>query len=381
MLENGLMEVFSRGLLAPLNAAQTTAVQEARAFAKLPNLSTAERSAVSNVNFVGTELAANLIAGIATQWAAHHIVSRAHASVEVTEPFAETVLEQGAAIALGKFFHGKVAAWHAHRAALEKTPLGALPEARLLFDARERFYARAKALAESVSPDPTEGAALQAEHERLLEQEIGLLAKQVQEPPKDEREVPKDERERPPTDKVEPSAPRPNEHETPSRDSLPPGRPKRTLDDFLGREPTSEELEQASAEAKAEATISIAQQAASIKTGRARSERDMLLAIKNGEMPRYVARVAPKPKKDYGTFARDRPFVYATEPADLRGLTPAQAMWKVGWTPEWIKGSIGSEIEVTILDTTVLVPDANAGDGSAATGHHVEVGPIDWASL
>jgi hypothetical protein len=98
------------------------------------------------------------------------------------------------------------------------------------------------------------------------------------------------------------------------------------------------------------------QQAMWIELGDARSEQDMLLAIKNGDMPRYLARVGPT--SDHFTFANridasnpHRAFAFATEPADLRGLTPAEALFKVGWTRDWAKLNIGKDIQISILDT------------------------------
>ena len=144
---------------------------------------------------------------------------------------------------------------------------------------------------------------------------------------------------------------------------------KRSLDEFLGTPATDDELARAKLAAQSEATLSLVDQASLIRSGQSRSERDMLLSIKNKEMPRYVARVGTA--SPYQTFANPaREFVFATEPADLRGLSPAQAMSKVGWPRAWIEDNIERETEVTILDTSVTARDAR-----------VEVGPVDWAGL
>ena len=160
--------------------------------------------------------------------------------------------------------------------------------------------------------------------------------------------------------------------------------PNRTLDDHLG--PVAEsELVAARARAQAESRATITDQAGAIRTGHARSERDMLLSIKNREMPRYIARVGPK--SDYPTFANPKKqFIFATEPADLRGLTAAEALWNVGWERTWTEPHIGKEIEVTILDTHVVVP-SEASNGSPAepsggtSGTRVVVDGMGWAEL
>ncbi len=155
VLENALMEVFTRGLMHPLRTAQERALAYSRELSALPNLSAAERRALSRFDFAGTQMSAELLGNMTTQWAARHIVATVHGTgEEVSEPFALTVFQQGAAMGLGKFFHGQVAAWHAHKAALAKTRIGASPAAQQLFAAREAFYARAKELSESLSPDP-----------------------------------------------------------------------------------------------------------------------------------------------------------------------------------------------------------------------------------
>jgi hypothetical protein len=152
--------------------------------------------------------------------------------------------------------------------------------------------------------------------------------------------------------------------------------PKRTLDDFMGTPASGTELAGARSEAASEANMTMAQQRAAISLGHARSERDMLLAIKNGEMPRYVARVGPVNTHD--TFANpNRPFVFATEPADLRGLTPAEALWKVGWKYQWAEPNIGKDIEIIILDTHAMVPAQESGAPEA----RVEVGQMGWPEL
>src|SRR5690606_22540805 len=71
------------------------------------------------------------------------------------------------------------------------------------------------------------------------------------------------------------------------------------------------------------------------------------------------------------------PFVFATEPADLRGCKPGEAMYKVGWTKQWIEPAIGQEIVVCIFDTHQAVP---ARDGSGRDTV-VEQGKMEWPEL
>ncbi|HEX4455400.1 MAG TPA: hypothetical protein VH143_31290 [Kofleriaceae bacterium] len=175
MLENALMDTFTRGLTTKLRSAQAAALGEARALAALPNVGPAEARALATMSFTGTEVMVDLVAGMATQWAAHQIVTIASGRVEVDAAFEETVLQQGAAIALGRLLHTKYTAWKQHEAELVRSPLGSLPETKALIAAREQFYARAQQLAASVSPDPAEGLALQAEEQLLLKQERSLF--------------------------------------------------------------------------------------------------------------------------------------------------------------------------------------------------------------
>jgi hypothetical protein len=94
-----------------------------------------------------------------------------------------------------------------------------------------------------------------------------------------------------------------------------------TRDDFLGTAATDAELTRVRQQSEAESAMSLDDQAASLTSGAGRSERDMLIAIQNGELPRFIARVGPSSNFDRGTFANpNRPFAFAAEPADLRGL-------------------------------------------------------------
>lgn len=160
------------------------------------------------------------------------------------------------------------------------------------------------------------------------------------------------------------------------------------LADFLGTEPSKAEIARVSAEGARDDKATLAAHTSAISTGVARNERDMLIAIHSGNLPRYIARVSPRKSFGYGTFANpNRPFCFATEPADLRGVKPAEAMFKVGWTREWIEPNLGEEIVICIFDTHRAVPAHEtagpkaAKDTQAPQGSVVEQGKMGWPEL
>jgi hypothetical protein len=172
--------------MLPIKKLQGAAIAEAEKIAALPFISATERQAITSVKaFVGTELLADVVGGVAAQWAASRIVAlvRKHADKDgtaaqsaVDDALAEALLEQGAAVGLGKALHAKMTEWEHHRAALQRDPrIGNLPETLALIRAREEFFAQAQALADSPSPDPKSGGALQARHLELVEREQKLL--------------------------------------------------------------------------------------------------------------------------------------------------------------------------------------------------------------
>ena len=176
MLENGLMEVLSRGMLRPFERAQKAALAEAQRIAALPHLSQFERAAVGSVSLGATEMTAQVVATTASQWTAHRLIETFHNDPKAqSNPFTETVIQQGLAIGIGKFFHGKLEAWKAHRTKLETTRFGQLPEAQALFKKREAFFDQARALAENPSPSPHEEQALLQLHEELVKEEARIL--------------------------------------------------------------------------------------------------------------------------------------------------------------------------------------------------------------
>jgi hypothetical protein len=102
----------------------------------------------------------------------------------------------------------------------------------------------------------------------------------------------------------------------------------------------------------------------------------MLASIAAGGTPRFVARVDEKANfAKFGTFGNPtREFVFATEPADLRGCKPGAALIKVGWVKSWLAGKIGKEIGVCILDTQKAIP-TDTGDKK------VQVGKMEWPEI
>lgn len=108
-----------------------------------------------------------------------------------------------------------------------------------------------------------------------------------------------------------------------------------------------------------------------------RTEEEMLAAIKANTAPRFLARVGPKKNFGYGTFGRPNEFIFATEPADLIGCTPIEAMIKVGWAADDIKQhAAGLDIAVAVLDTSKALPNKD-GPGTA----QMEVGKFEWPDI
>ncbi len=151
---------------------------------------------------------------------------------------------------------------------------------------------------------------------------------------------------------------------------------KTSLEDFNGGDVGSVAKGKAGLEQSKENSKTLTEQAQSINTTTARSEKDMLASIAAGGTPRYVARVDAKANfENYGTFGNPtREFVFATEPADLRGTKPGEALIKVGWVKSWLTGKIGKEIGVCILDTQKVVP-TSAGDKKMG------VGKMEWPQI
>lgn len=151
---------------------------------------------------------------------------------------------------------------------------------------------------------------------------------------------------------------------------------KTSFEDFNGGAASTVAKGKAGLEQSKENNMTLAEQAKSINTQTARSEKEMLASIAAGGMPRFVARVDEKANfSKFGTFGNPtREFVFATEPADLRGCKPGAALVKVGWTKAWLGGKIGKEIGVCILDTQKAI-STPSGDKK------VEVGKMEWPQL
>ena len=90
--------------------------------------------------------------------------------------FSDELLQQGAGIALGKYFHRIRGRWAKHAADIEAV-YREEAEWMQLKAAREAFFAEADALAANLSPNPAAGAALVAKNTALSEQELALKRK------------------------------------------------------------------------------------------------------------------------------------------------------------------------------------------------------------
>lgn len=176
LLENSLMELFTRTISVRISRVERAAAIEGRELAELPHLAASERAALRGVDFAGARLLTDSVGGFAAQWAANRLVLLAQQAGEsVSEPFAMTALQQGAAIGLGRFFHGRVEVWTRHRAALERMRIGQLPEMRALFAERDAFHATAAAAAVNPSPEPALADQLATTEAQLVERETALI--------------------------------------------------------------------------------------------------------------------------------------------------------------------------------------------------------------
>ncbi|HPH64487.1 MAG TPA: zeta toxin family protein [Kofleriaceae bacterium] len=207
LLENALMEVATRGLMHMLkkpmerlgelqaNAwANVQRLKELKQIKKsgrvLTEVEEVERSLLAGSRLEHTvwyvnQLSNELVMGMATQWAAQQLVHKFKKAPKPGEAgaagqgddFAMTLLQQGAAIALGKHLHGLKTAWAQRRASLAAQPsFSQLPEAHALVERRAKFFAEAGELATSISPDPAAIERLTVEHQALvaLEQKVAL---------------------------------------------------------------------------------------------------------------------------------------------------------------------------------------------------------------
>lgn len=194
MLENALMDAFSRLLMFPLKEAERLAMAEVRQISQLQHVTATETKAMASASsYAGTMMLAEGLTGMATMWAANRLVSLVSSTQqEVTEPFALTVLQQGAAIGLGRFFAGRMSAWQERRKQLALTRVGSTPEMHALFAARDAFYADAQKLENHPSPEPGAADTFSKRDAALLRDERVALGRGIVE---SQREASKTDRE------------------------------------------------------------------------------------------------------------------------------------------------------------------------------------------
>ncbi len=246
LVENALMELASRGLAhllrGPLDELRAIERQATADGARLRELSAAARAAPggelalaeelergalrsakqARAGWFAAQLSLEVVMGMAAQWAANGVLRAARGHAEVSDDFALAVLQQGAAVMLGKRLGSLAAAWHARRAELSERPgfathaVGAELVAR-----RSRFFAEAQRLAESLSPEPAAGPRLLAEHTELLRIERQLAAELGERAAPDERSAGADPGSPGPRGPEAPSSPAPAHSAEPPHASAP----------------------------------------------------------------------------------------------------------------------------------------------------------------
>lgn len=224
LVENALMELATRGMgkmfQGPMLRLRTLERQAMRDGQRLGELVAMEKRAaregaaideglvrerqvlqqasMDRAGWFVAGLSVDVVLGMASQWAARSLLQTVRGpGAAINDDFATNVLQQGAAIMLGKRLFALKGAWEARRAELENYPRWAqLPLARSLIERRQAFFEEAKALTHSISPEPDAGAKLLAKHEELLrlEQEVvgkdsaplaqDAVAKNVSSPPR-----------------------------------------------------------------------------------------------------------------------------------------------------------------------------------------------------
>lgn len=211
MLENTLMELATRGLAralaAPLGELRKLESQALFDGHRLRELATAERAASragrelplghvlergalttaagERTGWFAAQLSIEVVMGMAAQWAAQRLVRTVRVEGEsVEDDLALAVLQQGAAVMLGKRLAGLHGAWQQRKAELERKPgFSEQPTARELLQRRARFFEDAMALSESLSPEVTAGPRLLAEHAELVRLEREVVRTLGEEPP------------------------------------------------------------------------------------------------------------------------------------------------------------------------------------------------------
>lgn len=158
---------------------------------------------------------------------------------------------------------------------------------------------------------------------------------------------------------------------------------KTTVEDFAKAEGVKQgDVDKAGADVKAMNKMTLAQMQSYLggpaKPVGPRSTKEMLGAIMSGVLPRWVARVGAKANFDAGSFGyASANQVFATEPSDVVGLKAAEALVKVGWTPAQLKGQVGKEIGLCVLDTEKAVPNKNDATKNAKPA----VQEMNWKTL
>jgi hypothetical protein len=204
LVENALMELCTRGLgrmlKGPMTQLRALEQQALREGGRLRQLAAIEREGMRRGATMGDALVqernalrqaradragwfvvgltVEMVLGMASQWAARSLLQTVRGpGATVSDDFASNVLQQGAAIMLGKRLFGLKGAWQARRAELEAQPwFTQLPAARTLVERRSAFFGEANALAHSLSPELTAGPKLLAHHEELVRLEHELVA-------------------------------------------------------------------------------------------------------------------------------------------------------------------------------------------------------------
>jgi hypothetical protein len=161
---------------------------------------------------------------------------------------------------------------------------------------------------------------------------------------------------------------------------------KVTLGDFAtANNVTTDTVATAGANVRAANQMSLAQMQAHLGNARnlgPRSTEEMLGAIMAGVLPRWVARVGAMATFQTGSFGyQSSNQVFATEPSDVIGLSAAQALVKVGWTPDQLTGQVGKEIGLCVLDTQAKVTDDAGPAGTAGAEKQPGVQEMNWDTL
>ena len=155
---------------------------------------------------------------------------------------------------------------------------------------------------------------------------------------------------------------------------------------------TSDDVDAAGAKVEAMNAMSLEDMKAHLgkaKDTGPRSTKEMLAAIGSGVLPRWVARVGAKAGFERGTFGNPKANqIFATEPSDVAGLGPAEALVKVGWTPDQLGSQVGKEIAMCVLDTKKAAEppsdgaeSAAGGDAQADGGGAPQVTEMNWETL